>query len=354
LNRHVSIPSLLRELLTTPGPSGYEAAAAAKWRAAAEPFAEVWTDTMGSSYAKVAGTDGGPSLAIFGHIDEIGIAITHVDDQGNLAFSVIGGYEPSTLVAQRVELITRNGTLQGVIARRRLSTGERKEGKKPELSDLHVDIGARDRDDALALVELGDPGVLGGAPEELPNGRFVSRSLDNRLGSFIALEAARHVADGGGAPGDVIAVASVQEEVGVYGARAAAYALEPQVALAVDITPSTDVPGGDVKIGGKVEVGSGPAVARGSTLHPRVVQLLLEAAEAESIDHSVEVTTAHTYTDADYVHLSRSGVPTGLVSIPIRYAHTSIELAQWSDVEGAVKLIAAFAQRLSAESDFTR
>jgi endoglucanase len=354
LNRDVPIPPLLRDLLTTPGPSGYEAPAAAKWRAAAEPFADVWTDSMGSSYAKVAGTAGGPSLAIFGHIDEIGIAITHVDDQGNLSFSVIGGYEPSTLVAQRVELVTRDGILAGVIARRRLSPGERKEGKKPELSDLHVDIGARDRDDALTHVQIGDPGVLAGAPQELPNDRFVSRSLDNRLGAFIALEAARRVAEAGGAPGDVVAVASVQEEVGVYGARAAAFGLEPQVALAVDITPSTDVPGGDVKIGGKVEVGSGPAIARGSTLHPRVVELLREAAEADGIQHCVEVTTNHTYTDADYVHLSRSGVPTGLVSIPIRYAHSSIELAQWSDVECAVELIAAFAQRLSADSDFTR
>jgi len=350
----MSIPPLLRELLTTPAPSGYEGPAAANWRAAAEPFAEVWTDTMGTSYAKVAGTGGGPTLAVFGHIDEIGIALTHVDDQGNCAFSVIGGYDPSTLVAQRVELITRNGIVPGVIARRRLEPSERREGKKPELADLHIDIGARDRDDALQLVEIGDPGVLGGAPQELPNDRFVSRSLDNRLGSFVALEAARAVAEAGGAPGDVIAVASVQEELGVYGARAAAFGLEPQVAIAVDITPSTDAAGGDVKIGGKVEVGAGPAIARGSTLHPRVFGLLREAAEADSIDHSIEVTTAHTYTDADYVHLSRAGVPTGLVSIPIRYAHSSIELAQWSDVDGAIRLIAAFAQRLSADVDFSR
>lgn len=348
------IPPLLRELLTTPGPSGYEAAAAAAWRAAAEPFAEVWADGMGSSYAKVAGTGGGPLLAILGHIDEIGIAITHVDDNGNLAFSVIGGYEPSTLVAQRVELMTSDGVIPGVIARRRLSPEQRKDGKKPELSDLHVDIGARDRDDALTRVAVGDPGVLAGAPEELPNGRFVSRSLDNRLGAYVALEAARLVSEAGGAPGDVVAVASVQEEVGVFGARTVAFALEPQVALAVDITPSTDIPGGDVKLGGKIEVGAGPAIARGSTLHPRVFELLREAAEAEKIEHSIEVTTAHTYTDADYLHLSRGGVPTGLVSVPIRYAHTSIELAQLSDVEGAARLIAAFSQRLAADTDFSR
>jgi endoglucanase len=350
----VPIPPVLRELLTIPGPSGYEAAAAAAWRAAAEPFAEVWADAMGSSYAKVAGTAGGPSLAILGHIDEIGIAVTHVEENGNLAFSVIGGYEPSTLVAQRVELMTDDGIVPGVIARRRLSPDQRKDGKRPELSELHIDIGARDRDDALTHVSVGDPGVLAGAPEELPNDRFVSRSLDNRLGSFVALEATRLVAEAGGAPGDVIAVASVQEEVGVYGARAVAFRLEPQVALAIDVTPSTDIPGGDVRIGGKVEVGGGPAIARGSTLHPRVIELLREAAEAEGIEHAIEVTTAHTYTDADYLHLSRGGVPTGLVSIPVRYPHTSIELAQWSDVEGAALLIAAFAQRLSADIDFSR
>ncbi len=203
-------------------------------------------------------------------------------------------------------------------------------------------------------MSVGDPGVLAGAPEELPNGRFVSRSLDNRLGAYVALEAARLVSEAGGAPGDVVAVASVQEEVGVFGARTVAFSLEPQVALAVDITPSTDIPGGDVKLGGKIEVGAGPAIARGSTLHPRVFELLRETAEAEKIEHSIEVTTAHTYTDADYLHLSRGGVPTGLVSVPIRYTHTSIELAQLSDVEGAARLIAAFAQRLAADTDFSR
>ena len=348
------IPPLLRELLTIPGPSGYEGRAAAAWRSAAEPFAEVWTDPMGSSYAKVAGTGDGPRLAVLGHIDEIGVAITHADEQGNLAFAVIGGYEPSTLVAQRVEIVTDAGIVPGLIARRRLSPDQRREGKKPELADMHIDIGARDRDEALQLVSIGDPCVLAGAPQELSNDRYISRALDNRLGAYVALEAARLVAEAGGSAGDVVAVATVQEEVGVYGARAAAFSLEPQVALAVDITPSTDAPGGDVKIGGKIEVGAGPAIARGSTLHPAVFELLRATAEAEGIEHSVEVTTAQTSTDADYVHLSRGGVPTGLVSIPIRYAHTPVELAQWSDVEGAAKLIAAFARRLTADTDLGR
>ncbi len=348
------VPPLLRELLTVPGPSGYEEPAAAAWRKAAEPFAEVWADAMGTSYARVKGTADGPSLAVLGHIDEIGIAVTHVDEQGMLAFSVIGGYDPATLVAQRVEIVTGAGIVRGVIARRRLTPEQRKDPKGPDLTDLHIDVGARDRDDALTMVSIGDPAVLGGAPEELPNGRFVSRSLDNRLGAFVALEAARRVAEAGGTAGDVVAVASVQEEVGVYGARAAAFTLEPQVALAIDITPATDVPGGDPRQGGKVEIGAGPAIARGSTISPRVFELLREAAEAEGIAYSLEVTTAHTYTDADYLHLSRGGVPTGLVSIPIRYPHTSIELAQWSDVEAAARLIAAFARRLDAETDFSR
>lgn len=352
--RRVPIPPLLRQLLTTPGPSGYEAAAAAVWRGAAEGFAEVWTDAMGSSYAKVAGTGGGPLLAVLGHIDEIGIALTHVDEQGLLGFSMIGGYDPPTLVGQRIEILSGGDLVPGVIARRRLTPEQRKEGKAVELTELHVDIGARSREEALAVVSIGDSAVLVGPPVELPNDRVVSRSLDNRLGAFVALEAARLVAEGGGAAGDVVAVASVQEEVGVYGARTAAFSLEPQVALAVDITPASDVPGGEPRLTGKIELGGGPAIARGSTINPRVSELLREAAEAEEIPFVVEVTTAHTYTDADYVHLSRGGVPTGLVSIPIRYPHTSVELAQWSDVENAARLIAAFARRLGADTDFGR
>src|SRR6185503_2568048 len=160
---------------------------------------------------------------------------------------------------------------------KRLKAGEKPE--QLELEDLHIDIGARSRDEALGKLQIGDVAVLATEPAELAGGRLASRSMDNRLGAYIALEAARLVAEAGGAPGDVAAVAAVQEEVGDFGgARAVTFSLEPAIAIAVDVTHSTDVPGGDPKIEGEHGLGSGPAISRGSTINPRVFELLVEAA----------------------------------------------------------------------------
>lgn len=348
------IPDLLRALLTTPGPSGSESRVAAVWREAASAFAAVSTDAMGSSFARVAGKADGPTVAIMGHIDEIGIAVTHVEDSGLLSFAVIGGYNPEVLVAQRVLLLARDGVVPGVIARRRIAPEEMADRGPVKHDDLHVDIGAASAEEARQLVRVGDAGVLAGEPLELPNGRLVSRALDNRLGAYVALEAARRVAEAGGAAGEVVAVASVQEEIGLFGARASAFGLEPDVAIAVDITPSSDVPGGDPRRSGKVGLGDGPAIDRGPTLNPALTALLLEVAEQEGIQVCFEVSTRATHTDADEIHLSRAGVPTALVSIPIRYAHSPVETAQLSDVEDAVRLVAAAALRIDAQISFAR
>jgi putative aminopeptidase FrvX len=351
----VAVPPVLRSLLTAPGPSGYESAPSAVWREAASGFADVSGDTLGSSVARVRGTGGGPLLAVVGHIDEIGLIVTHVDDSGFVFFRGVGGWSGEVLRGQRVEILTREGSLPGVVerARQRLRAGQ--EPQRTELQDLHIDIGARDGDDARRLVRNGDVAVIAGEPVELPNGRAASRSMDNRLGAYIALEAARLVAEAGGAPGDVAAVAAVQEEVGDFGgARAVTFSLEPAIAIAVDVTHSTDVPGGDPKIEGEHGLGSGPAISRGSTINPRVFELLVEAAEAEGIPYTIEVTAGTTNTDMDAMYLSRAGVATGLVSIPLRYMHTPTEIVDLADVEKCARLIAAFAIRLDPHASFAR
>lgn len=348
------IPDLLRELLTTPGPSGHETPAAEVWRRAAAEFAEVTTDAMGSSFARVRGRSGGPTVALMGHVDEIGLVVTHVEDSGLLAFAVVGGFNPEVLVAQRIELLRGETRVPGVIARRRLAPAERRDPVPVKLEDLLIDVGARSAEDALALVRVGDPVVLAGEPLELANGRFASRAMDNRLGAYVVLEAARRVAEAGGAAGDVVAVASVQEEIGLFGARASAFGLAPDVAIAVDITPSSDVPGGNPRQTGKVELGGGPALDRGPTLNPLLVELIVEAAAQEGIEISFEVSTRATHTDADEIHLSRTGVPTALVSVPLRYAHSPVETAQLSDVGDAVRLVAAAALRIDASTSFAR
>jgi putative aminopeptidase FrvX len=349
-------PELLRKLLTAPGPSGYEAPAAAVWSESASAFAEVSSDVMGSSVARVGGTGGGPLAVCVGHIDEIGLMITHVTDDGFVRFRPVGGWHPEVLRAQRVEVLTRGGSIPAVVGKkwtRPPRPGE--EPKRTELDDLFLDLGARDKEEALSLVRVGDVAVIAGEPLELPNDLLVSRSLDDRLGAYVALEAARLVAEAGDAAGDFAAVAAVQEEVGDFGgARTSVFALEPAVAIIVDVTSATDVPDGDPTLLGEHGVGSGPSIARGSTISPRVFELLCEAAEAEGIEYTVEVSTGSTHTDLDAIHVSRGGVAAGLISLPTRYLHTPTELVALSDVEACARLVAAFVRRLPADASFVR
>jgi endoglucanase len=352
----VALPSVLRSLLTAPGPSGYESAPTAVWREAASAFAEVTGDSLGSSIARVRGTGDGPLLAIVGHIDEIGLIVTHIDGEGYVFFRPVGGWSAEVLRAQRVIVLTKDGQIPGVVERARQKVRKGAEPQLTALDDLHIDIGAKDGDEARRLVRPGDVVVIAGEPVELPNGRVASRSLDNRLGAFVALETARLVSEAGGdAPGDVVAVAAVQEEVGDFGgARVVTFALEPAIAIAVDVTHSTDVPGGDPKVEGEHGLGSGPAISRGSTINPKVFALLAETAEAEGIAHTIEVSAGTTSTDMDAMYLSRAGVATGLVSIPLRYMHTPTEIVDLADVEQCARLLAAFAGRLEPGVSFTR
>jgi putative aminopeptidase FrvX len=352
----VSTPELLLRLISVPGPSGHESNAARVWREGCSAFAqEVRGDNVGSSYARVPGTAGGPTLAIIGHIDEIGVHVSHIDDDGFLRFGEVGGWDPIVLVGQRIRIATAAGPISGVIGRKPIHLIKGDDRKSvPALKDLHIDIGAKDGDDARGRVRIGDVGVIDAEPLEMPNGRLVARSLDNRIGCFVAAEAARLVAHAGGAPGDVVALAVTQEETTFAGARTSAFSLAPDLAIVVDATFATDQPGIELGPITKHVLGSGPVIARGTTLHPIVTELLAETAEQEELPFTLESLGRGTGTDADAVHTTRSGVPTGLVSVPIRYMHSPVELVSLDDVAGAAKLIAAFAQRLTPGMAFDR
>lgn len=350
----VAVPDLLRRLLEAPGPPGSESAPVAVWREAASAFGEVTGDAMGNSVARVRGRDGGPLLALFGHVDEIALVATHAGDAGYLFFRTVGGWNPQTLVGQRVEILTREGPVAGVIAAKR-DPQKLEEKRRFEIDDLHIDIGARDGGEARSVVRTGDMAVVAASPVELRNGRLASRAIDNRFGAYVALEVARRVAEGGGSPGDVAAVATVEEEVGDFrGARTAAFALEPAVAIAVDVTHATDVPGGDAKEWGEQKLGGGASILRGPNVAPRLFDLLVETAEAEGIPYTVEVSAGKSHTDADAVYVSRTGVPTGVVSTALRYMHTPVEVCDLEDVEACVRLLVAFAGRLRPGTDFAR
>jgi endoglucanase len=350
------LPPVLRSLLTAPGPSGYEKEAARVFADAARAYTDdVVTDAMGSTVARVKGTGGGPLLAVVGHIDEIGLLVSHIDDKGFLYFIGVGGWDPVILVGQRVELMTKEGRIPGVIGKKPIHLLKEEERKQvPQLKDLHIDIGAKDGDEAKAMVRIGDVAVIAGDPVDLPNDRYASRSMDNRLGSFVAYETARLVAEAGGATGDVAAVAAVQEEITFAGAQTTAFSLKPDVAIVVDVTHATDAPGIDAKQIGESPFGSGPAISRGSTIHPAVFDGLVAAAEANAIPFTISPSARFTGTDADAIHVARAGIPTGVVSIPLRYMHSPVEVVQLGDVLACAKLIAAYAQLLSEDANFER
>jgi len=345
----------LKRLLDTPGPSGFETAPARVWREEVQRFAdEVTADVHGNSVG-VVNPRGKPRLMLAGHIDEIGLQITHVDDDGYLYFAGIGGWDSQVLVGQRVLLGGPKGPVLGVVGKPAVHLMKREDmDKVSKIADLWIDIGAANRAEALARVRVGDAGVLDADVQELPNGRVVSRSIDNRIGAYVVAEALRLLAADRPAHAAVYAVATTREEIAWAGggARTSAVGIDPQVALVVDVTHATDYPGAEKKRAGEHKLGGGPALSRGSAVSPVVFDLLVECAEAEQIPYSVQAAPHDTGTDADAIYNALRGIPTGLVSVPNRYMHSPNEMVAVTDLERAARLCAAFARRLTPDTNF--
>ena len=343
----------LKRLLSTPGPSGYEDAAARVWREEAAKFAEVGGDRMGNSFATI-GPGGSPKVMLAGHIDEIGVMVTHIEDNGMVRFTGVGGWDSQVLVGQRIKLQTSSGEITGVIGKKAIHVMEAEERKKvSEIKSLWIDVGARDGDEAKGMVRVGDVGVIDRDLVELPNGRIASRSVDNRMGAFVVLEALRLLSEEN-IDAEVVAVACVQEEIGLYGARGAAFGLDPDAAIAVDVTHATDTPGVSKNEHGDHALGSGPVVKRATNISPIVAEGLISAAEGENIPYTLEADSRSTGTDADAIQFTRAGIATGLISCPNRYMHSPNEVVDVEDVENCARVISAYVKTLGAESNFVR
>ena len=338
----MAIPPLLDALLRAHGPTGHEHLAFDVVREAVAGLAEVESDSVGNLVVRRSGDGEPPLLGIFAHLDVTGLAVAHIQETGLLAVHTLAPSQAPIAWGQRVEIRTSEGDVPGVVAR------GSKEAEKIEWGELFVDIGARDGDEARALVAPGDAMVFVAPPLELASGRIASRNLDNRAGVYVALEAFRRL----GADG-IAVVASSQEEIGHHGAQVAAHRLRPEVALAIDVTYATDVPAGDMNEAGDHRLGTGPAIFRGPTVHPRVFELLVEAAGVEGIDYTVE-TGSTTATDADSVFASRDGIPTGVVSIPLRNMHSPIEIVELADLDACIELVVAFAKLLEPGQNLAR
>jgi endoglucanase len=347
--------AFLKQLLDTAGPSGFETAPAQVWRREAERFAdEVSADVSGNSFAAI-NPGGAPRMMFAGHIDEIGLMIVHVDDEGFCYFQTIGGWDSQVLVGQRVTIIGKGGPVEGVIGKKavHLLEGEEKD-QVTKIGSMWIDIGAKNGKDALKRVRVGDPAVVAASAVELPNGRIASRSIDNRIGAYIVLEAVRKLA-ARKPKAAVYAVATAQEEIAWTGggARTAAAGLEPDVAIVVDVTTATDHPSVEKKEHGDVKLGGGPVLSRGSAVNPLVFELLADTAEKEKIPYALQAAPKDTSTDADAIYTTLRGIPTGLVSVPNRYMHSPNEMVDTADLERTARLLAAFARRVTAKTDFT-
>jgi putative aminopeptidase FrvX len=347
--------AFLKSLLDTPGPSGYEAAAAAVWRTEASTFAaEVAADVHGNSTA-VVNPGGKPTIMLAGHIDEIGVIVTYIDDEGFAYIAPIGGWDPQVLVAQRIRFLGRNGDVLGAVGKKPIHLIKVEDREKAsKMTDLWVDIGASSRAQAEAVLSVGDAGVIDQRALDFPTDRIVSRSVDDRIGAFVVLEALRrYAADPGEAR--VVAVATTQEEIAYHGggARVGAERVGPAMAIVVDVTFAADHPGMKKEEHGNAKLGGGPVLTRGSVISPVAFRILRDTAESLRIPYTVNAAGRETSTDADAIHLARDGVATALLSIPNRYMHSPNEMVSLSDLDHAATLIAAGCRAVTSRTDFT-
>ena len=349
--------AFLHRLLQAAGPSNYEVEAARVWRAEAETFCgTVTTDVNGNTIARLRAdaAPGAKKVLLAGHIDEIGLIITHINDDGTLAFRSIGGWDAQVLLGQRMLILTRGGHVTGVIGRKaaHLMRGDDRD-KGAKLEDLWIDIGASKQEDAAKRVRVGDAAVIDVQPIMLTDDLIASRALDDRCCAFIALETLRLLSAGDAPYCDVYAAATVQEEITFRGAHTVAATIAPDVAIALDVTHASDRPGSTPQEVGAHATGSGAAITRGSVANEALVDLLIATAEREGLPHTLEASGRSSGTDADAMVVTGRGTAGGVISVPCRYMHSPVEIVSLADLETCAKLLAATIRAIGPETDFT-
>lgn len=342
-----------KRILETPSPSGYEQPVQRLVREFASRFAdEVSTDVHGNVIA--VRNPGAPlRVMLAGHADQIGFLVHYIDSEGYLYVHPVGGWDPQIVVGQRMTVWTQGGPAFGVIARKPihlLTEEERKQVVK--LKDVWVDIGAKDQAQASSLVRIGDPVTLELGFRGMLNERASSPSMDDKTGLWVAMEALRRT-QGQELKCALYAVSTVQEEIGLRGAKTSSFRIDPHVGVAVDVTHATDCPTVEKKVSGDVALDKGPVIFRGPNMNPRVADRLIEAAIKAQIPYQLDASGAATGTDANVMQINRAGVAAGLIGIPNRYMHSPVEMVSLNDLDHAAELLAQFALALTGAEDFT-
>ncbi|MFV0338300.1 MAG: M20/M25/M40 family metallo-hydrolase [Chthoniobacterales bacterium] len=338
-------PDFLVDLLNARSPTGAEYEAQVVVDDFIRHKVDIYSkDTMGNRFACIH-PDGDPSLLFTGHIDELGLIITFIDDNGFLYFDTLGGHDRVMISGRRVAIQTKKGIIKGVTGKRAIHLMSPEDRKKvPEIHEIWIDIGVKSKEEAEALVRIGDTAVYDQSFELVRGSVGVARAFDDKAGAYAVIEAISRLADHRKKlAAKVTAAATTQEEIGTRGAMTAAHSVNPQIAIAVDVGHATDSPDCDLRKYGRFEQSGGPIICRGPNINPFVFDRIVACAEKNKIPYQIEADPRPTGTDARAIQIARSGVATGLLSIPLRYMHTPSEMVDLLDIEHTVQLLVAFA-----------
>ncbi|MFT7172508.1 MAG: putative aminopeptidase FrvX [Paracoccaceae bacterium] len=348
--------TFLFDLLETPSPTGFEMPGQKVWAKYVGEFADsVECDAYGSTWATLKGRSD-KVIMLEAHADEIGYMIKYISKEGFLYLDKVGGSDSATGRGRRIQVLGSNGIVPGVIGntaihlRRDVLASE----KAPKIHELWVDVGASSPEEVAKLgLRVGHPAVYSDGPSELGEDRLVGRALDNRIGGYMIAQVMKKLAAAKTKPAfTLICLNAVQEEIGGYGAKMATHRLQPDVCLCTDVTHATDTPGLSAPMYGRVNLGGGPSVTHGTASHPMVVDRLIKVADQKKLSLQHEASSGFTGTDTDSIYQSRSGVPSALVSLPLRCMHSVIEMAAYSDVEATIDLMASFVESLITKDTF--
>lgn len=344
---------LLKQLVDTASPSGFEVGIQQVIRAKMSSYSdEVRLDVHGNVIG-VLNPGAQFRVMLAGHCDEIGFIITHIDDKGFAYVASVGGVDVAVAQGQRLIVHNQKAPVHGVIGRKPVHLARKDDGGEKHLKvhDLWIDIGARNRKEAEKLISVGDYATVDAGFIELRNGLVAARGFDDRIGAFVVIETLRKL-KGKKCKVGVYGVSTVQEEIGLRGARTSAYSIDPHVGIAVDVGHASDYPGIEVKIVGQCTLGKGPVLHRGPNINPVLGRMLEDVARKSKIPFQVTAEPTATGTDANSIQISRAGVAAALVSIPNRYMHTPVEVIALEDVENASRLLAEFILRLEPGTNF--
>ncbi len=343
-----------QELVEAPSPSGFEQPAQRVIRKALDGVAdELRTDVLGNVIATLNGPPGAPRLMLAGHCDEIGFMVKYIDDRGFLFFAPIGGVDAHLVPGQRVMVHTAAGPLPGVVGRRPIHHLENSERDKVmPFKNQFIDIGCVDKAAAQDLVAIGDPVTFAVGVERLQGTKVTSRAFDDKIGAYVVAQVLREVRRRGDQQVTVVGVSTVQEEVGLRGGTASAYGVDPDFGIAVEVGFASDYPDADHKHAGEIKLGQGPVLARGPNINPALFELLTTTARDEGIAYQVMGIPRASGTDANVMQLNRGGVATALISVPLRYMHTPVEVLDLDDLQRTVQLLAALCARLGPPQGF--